>query len=34
MRMSLPDAATRSAMMATGMADGMSLCYDLLETLL
>lgn len=34
MRMSLPDAATRDAMMATGMTDGMSMCYDLLETLL
>jgi uncharacterized protein YndB with AHSA1/START domain len=33
MRMSLPDAATRNAMMASGMADGMSMCYDLLETL-
>ena len=34
MHMTLPDAATRSAMMATGMTDGMSSCYDLLETLL
>lgn len=34
MRMALPDATTRSVMMATGMGDGMSMCYDLLEVLL
>lgn len=34
MRMSLPDSATRNAMMASGMADGMASCYDLLQVLL
>lgn len=33
LRMSLPDAATRSAMLAGRMTDGLSLCCDLLETL-
>ncbi len=31
MRMSLPDAASRSAMIASGMSDGMSMCYDMLD---
>ncbi len=34
MRMTLPDAATRSAMLATGMADGMEASYARLETIL
>lgn len=32
-RMSLPDAATREAMLATGMTDGMELSYQLLDQL-
>lgn len=31
MRMTLPDAATREAMLATGMADGMEASYQRLE---
>lgn len=31
MRMTLPDAATREAMLATGMADGMETSYQRLE---
>jgi hypothetical protein len=31
MRMTLPDAATREAMLATGMADGMEQSYQRLE---
>lgn len=34
MRMSVADATTRNAMLATGMTDGMALCYDLLEAML
>lgn len=34
MRMTLPDAATREAMLATGMADGMEESYARLERLL
>ena len=34
MTMSLPDAATREAMLATGMADGMEMSYARLETIL
>jgi uncharacterized protein YndB with AHSA1/START domain len=34
MRMSLPDAATRAAMLATGMTDGMAESYDRLERVL
>ena len=34
MRMTLPDAATREAMLATGMADGMEDSYARLETIL
>jgi uncharacterized protein YndB with AHSA1/START domain len=33
MRMTLPDAAVRSAMLATGMADGMEASYARLESL-
>ncbi len=33
MRMTLPDAATREAMLATGMADGMEQSYQRLETM-
>lgn len=33
MRMHLPDAATRSAMLATGMSDGMEMCYNLLDAM-
>jgi uncharacterized protein YndB with AHSA1/START domain len=33
MRMSLPDAATRKAMLDTGMADGMEMSYVALENL-
>lgn len=33
MRMNLPDAATRAAMLATGMADGMEASYARLEQL-
>ena len=31
MRMTLPDAATREAMLATGMADGMEMGYARLD---
>lgn len=34
LRMTLPDAATREAMLATGMADGMEASYARLETML
>lgn len=34
MRMTLPDAETRAAMLATGMADGMEASYARMETLL
>ncbi len=34
MRMTLPDAATREAMLATGMADGMETSYQRLETVI
>jgi uncharacterized protein YndB with AHSA1/START domain len=34
MRMTLPDGATREAMLATGMADGMAESYDRLERVL
>jgi uncharacterized protein YndB with AHSA1/START domain len=34
MRMTLPDAATRAAMLATGMEDGMEASYVRLETVL
>ena len=34
MRMTLPDAETRAAMLATGMADGMEASYARLETVL
>ena len=34
MRMTLPDAATRTAMLSTGMADGMETSYARLETTL
>lgn len=34
MRMTLPDSETRSAMLATGMADGMEMSYARLETIL
>jgi uncharacterized protein YndB with AHSA1/START domain len=34
MRMTLPDAATRSAMLATGMADGMEASFARLENIL
>ncbi len=34
MRMTLPDTATREAMLATGMADGMEMSYERFERLL
>ena len=34
MRMTLPDAATREAMLKTGMADGMETSYKRLENML
>ncbi len=34
MRMSLPDRATREAMLATGMEEGMAISYDRLESML
>ena len=34
MRMTLPDAGTREAMLKTGMADGMEISYQRLEKLL
>ncbi len=34
MRMTLPDAATRSAMLATGMTDGMEMSFARLESIL
>jgi len=34
MRMTLPDEKTRAAMLATGMADGMEMSYQRLETLI
>jgi uncharacterized protein YndB with AHSA1/START domain len=34
MRMTLPDAETRAAMLATGMEEGMAVSYDRLETML
>ena len=34
MRMTLPDEATRAAMLATGMERGMAISYDRLETLI
>lgn len=33
MRMQLPNEATRRAMLATGMTDGMELCYTLLDAM-
>jgi hypothetical protein len=33
MRMTLPDAATRAAMLATGMEDGMEASYARLDAL-
>ncbi|MCA9764336.1 MAG: SRPBCC domain-containing protein, partial [Gemmatimonadetes bacterium] len=33
MRMTLPDAATRAAMLETGMAEGMEASYQRLEAL-
>jgi uncharacterized protein YndB with AHSA1/START domain len=34
MRMTLPDAATREAMLATGMADGMEQSYERMEKMI